>query len=109
MKTKNVVVMPYDPKWKTDFENIKREIDSSLGNLAICIEHVGSTSVEGLSAKPIIDIDVVISDCSVLEDVVKNLEAIGYVHVGDLGIKDREVFKYSNKSHLQKHHLYVCP
>ena len=109
MRTKNVVVLPYDPKWKTDFENIKRELVSVIGDLAIRIEHVGSTSVEGLSAKPIIDIDVVISDYSVFDCVVSRLETIGYFHVGNQGIEDREVFKYSDKPHLQAHHLYVCP
>ena len=41
--------------------------------------------------------------------IVSRLRAIGYTHEGNLGIKDREAFKYSNKPHLQKHHLYVCP
>lgn len=109
MRTKNVVVLPYDPKWKTDFENIKRELVSAIGGLAISVEHVGSTSVEGLSAKPIIDIDVVIRDDSVFDDVVSRLKTIGYFHEGDLGIKGREAFAYSGKPHLQKHHLYVCP
>ncbi len=109
MRTKSVIVLPYDPKWKTDFENIKRELVSAIGGLAICIEHVGSTSVEGLSAKPIIDIDVVISDYSVFDCVADRLKTIGYFHEGNLGIKDREAFKYSDKTHLQTHHLYVCP
>ena len=101
--------MPYDKAWKSAFEEIKKEIERVIGDLIIGIEHVGSTSVEGLSAKPIIDIDVVIKDYSVFATVVQKLETIGYIHEGDLGIKDREVFKYSNKPHLQKHHLYVCP
>lgn len=109
MAAKNVVVLPYDPKWKNDFEEIKQEIVNAIGDLIVCIEHVGSTSVEGLSAKPIIDIDVVISDYSVFDSIVSRLSAIGYTHEGDLGIKDREVFKYSDKPHLRKHHLYVCP
>ena len=109
MGTKNVVVLPYDPKWKNDFEEIKQEIVNAIGDLIVSIEHVGSTSVEGLSAKPIIDIDVVISDYSVFDRVVSRLSDIGYTHEGDLGIKDREVFKYSYKPHLRKHHLYVCP
>ena len=40
MKTKKVIVLPYDPKWKTDFEKIKREIADILGDLAMSIEHV---------------------------------------------------------------------
>ena len=109
MRTTNVIVLPYDKAWKTAFEDIKKEIESAIGDLIIGIEHVGSTSVEGLFAKPIIDIDVIIKDYSVFETVVQKLEMIGYIHEGDLGIKDREAFKYSDKPHLQKHHLYVCP
>lgn len=62
-----------------------------------------------MSAKPCIDIDVIIKDYSVFDVVVGKLAMIGYIHEGDFGIKDREALKYSNKSHLQTHHLYVCP
>lgn len=109
MRTKNVTVLPYDPQWKTDFENIKRELVSVLSDLAICVEHVGNASEEGLSAKPIIDIDIVIRDYLVFDCVVSRLKTIGYFHEGNLGIKDREAFKYSDKPHLRTHHLYVCP
>ena len=109
MHTRKVSVLPYNKAWKSDFEQIKREIETALGSLIIGIEHVGSTAVEGMSAKPCIDIDVVIRDYSVFDDIVRRLEDIGYIHEGDLGIKEREAFKYSGKEHLQKHHLYVCP
>lgn len=109
MTVKHVVVLPYDEQWKQDFLVIKNELTSALGELALRIEHVGSTSVEGLSAKPIIDIDVVIKDHSVFKEVVSALGAIGYRHEGDLGIAGREAFKYDGKEHLRKHHLYVCP
>ena len=109
MVTTHVVVLPYDERWKQDFIAIKNELLQALGPLALSIEHVGSTSVEGLSAKPIIDIDVVIQDYTGLNDVVSALEKIGYHHEGNLGIAGREAFSYEGKEHLQKHHLYVCP
>ena len=109
MRTKRVVVVPYDEAWKNAFEEIKTEIEAEIGALIIGIEHVGSTSVEGMSAKPCIDIDVIIKDYSVFGEIVRKLGAIGYIHEGDLGIKDREAFKYANKPHLMTHHLYVCP
>ena len=105
---KHVIVQSYDESWKTDFIAIRDELDAVLKDLALSIEHVGSTSVEGLSAKPIIDIDVVIRDRSVLPEVVSALAKIGYSHEGDLGIPGREAFKYEGKDHLRKHHLYVC-
>lgn len=109
MRTKRVVVESYDETWTSAFKEIKKEIESAVGDLIIGIEHVGSTSVEGLSAKPIIDIDIIIKDYSIFDAVVNKLNTIGYIHEGNLGIKDREAFKYSDKPHLQRHHLYVCP
>lgn len=109
MRTKKVIVVPYDEAWKTAYENIKKEIEAATGDLIIGIEHVGSTSVKGMSAKPCIDIDVIIKDYTVFDDVVRRLESIGYIHEGNLGINDREAFRYENKPHLQTHHLYVCP
>ena len=108
MKTKRVIVLPYDPAWVADFDAIARELSAALGSLALRIEHVGSTSVSGLCAKPIIDIDVVIESADTLAAVIAALAAIGYEHEGDLGITGREAFKYADKPHLRKHHLYVC-
>lgn len=108
MRTKKVIVEKYDTRWTGAFEAIKDELRAALGELAISVEHVGSTSVPGLSAKPVIDIDVVISDRSALEAVISALAKIGYRHEGDLGIPGREAFKYDGKEHLMKHHLYVC-
>ena len=109
MKTKRVTVCPYDASWKAEFEKIRAEIESAVGEHVIGIEHVGSTAVEGLCAKPCIDLDVIIKDATVLPFVIEGLRKIGYFHEGDLGIRDREAFGYSGKEHLYKHHLYVCP
>ena len=109
MVTRHIVVTPYDGRWAQDFAEIASEIREALGELALDIQHVGSTSVPGLSAKPIIDIDVVIRDGSMLDAVVLALEGIGYFHEGNLGIPGREAFGYEGKAHLQRHHLYVCP
>ncbi len=109
MRTRKVVVLPYNVAWQSAFEKIKDEIEETIGDLILGIEHIGSTAVEGMSAKPCIDIDVIIDDYSVFAAVVNGLKAIGYMHEGDLGINDREAFKYSGKEHLQTHHLYVCP
>ena len=109
MRTRRVAVVPYEEMWKTAFGEIKNEIEAEIGDLILGIEHVGSTSVEGMSAKPCIDMDVIIKDYSVLDEIVRRLGAIGYIHEGDLGIKGREAFKYADKPHLMMHHLYVCP
>lgn len=109
MKTKRVTVRSYDPQWALDFQKICRELEEALGEYALRIAHVGSTSVSGLSAKPIIDIDVVMESYGVFPEVRRRLAVAGYLHEGDLGIPGREAFCYEGKSHLRKHHLYVCP
>ncbi len=108
MAAKKIVVEPYSETWEQAFLDIKAEIADALGALVIRIEHVGSTSVRGLSAKPIVDIDVVIQDRSALGAAIAALERIGYRHEGDLGIPGREAFGYDGKEHLMEHHLYVC-
>lgn len=108
MKTKHVIVLPYDPTWKDAFCRIKQELEKALLSSILTIEHVGSTSVEGLPSKPIIDIDIIIKR-DTFDDVKMRLASIGYRHEGDLGILDREAFTYVGKEHLMKHHLYVCP
>ena len=108
MKTKNVVVEKWNPKWKDEFEKIVASLGKDIIYNSIKIEHVGSTSVEGLSAKPIIDLDIVIENDN-FEIIKRLLNDKGYKHEGDLGIEGREAFSYSGKEELMTHHLYVCP
>lgn len=101
-----IIVREYDPKWKFDFESIKTELYPLIRDQAKAIEHVGSTSIAGLSAKPIIDIDIVYDRPEQLPIIIGKLETAGYSHVGDLGIKHRDAFKL--EGHRIKHNLYAC-
>lgn len=87
------------------------DLEKHIGDYSLAIEHVGSTSVAGLAAKPIIDLDLVIRDYRFFGSVKTNLEKLGYRHEGNLGIEDREAFCYEEKQKrgLMTHHLYVCP
>lgn len=105
MKTKHVIVDSYNPKWIEAFQHIKTELLSVLDQKVINIHHIGSTSVPHLAAKPIIDIDIEINNN--FNEVKLLLEQLNYIHEGNLGIEGREAFKYTNKTHLMKHHLYV--
>jgi GrpB-like predicted nucleotidyltransferase (UPF0157 family) len=97
----------YDPHWPAVFETLRAEIAGTLGDLALTIEHVGSTAVPGLAAKPIIDIDVLLRSASGLSACMERLATLGYKHRGDLGIPEREAFA-APPDH-PAHHLYVCP
>lgn len=100
-----VIITPYNPDWPAQFEAIAVPIREKLGPLAMSVEHIGSTSIPNLAAKPIIDLDVVISSRLVLPQVIEGLAELGYTHQGDLGIAGREAFK---KAADIRHHLYVC-
>ena len=102
-----IIVTEYDPGWPAIFEALRARLTSVLGDVALSIEHVGSTSVPGLAAKPIIDIDVVVPSPGDVPAAIERLASIGYVHRGDLGIAGREAFAQPPGVH--EHHLYVCP
>ena len=108
MRTKRVVVEKWNPQWKYEYEKIVASLGKDIIYNSIKIEHVGSTSVEGLSSKPVIDLDIVIEKDK-FEIIKKLLNKKGYEHEGDLGIEGREAFSYSGKEELMTHHLYVCP
>lgn len=102
------MIEKWNPKWKDEFEKIVASLGKDIIYNSIKIEHVGSTSVEGLSAKPIIDLDIVIENDK-FEIIKRLLNDKGYKHEGNLGIEGREAFSYSGKEELMTHHLYVCP
>lgn len=109
-----MLLQHYSPKWIDDFTAIKREIDKALHGVDYSMEHVGSTSVPKLDSKPIIDIDLIYSEASDFEPIKTGLEKAGYLHNGNQGIEDREVFKRTGKPRNEvldnvPHHLYVCP
>ena len=96
-------------------EEIKQAIEIQLGIWAVTVEHVGSTAVPGLAAKPIIDLDIVIASETDLPRVIFLLGELGYVHLGDLGIDGREAFgrptsdipRLGESRQWFSHHLYV--
>jgi GrpB-like predicted nucleotidyltransferase (UPF0157 family) len=104
---KTVVVVDYDAEWPRRFEEIRARVWPVVLDVADRIEHVGSTSVRGLAAKPIIDMTVVVPTRSEVPLVIERLARLGYRHRGNLGIDDREAF--DNPADLPKHNLYVCP
>ena len=105
------LITEYSPDWPAWFERIRDAIAEKLGSTFLAIEHVGSTAVPGMVAKPIIDLDMVIEP-GLFETVKGLLGELGYRHDGDLGIPEREAFTLENSelaAALPPHHLYVCP
>ena len=106
-----MLIQEYNPNWADNFEKIKEILNSSVLNYILDIQHVGSTAVPDLAAKPIIDIDIIYNED--FDKVETALEKLGYYHNGNQGIEGRAVFRRNGKivdEILDKitHHLYVC-
>ncbi|MCY4043576.1 MAG: GrpB family protein [Cellvibrionales bacterium] len=101
-----VEVKPYDPVWRQWFQTIATLLATHLDGIHCLIEHIGSTSVEGLAAKPIIDIDILLEDTADFDTVKSRLMALGYEYKGNLGLNGREMFK--DALAVYPHNLYVC-
>lgn len=105
--TWDIVVVDYDPSWPEWFETIRRRVWPAVADLAVRIDHVGSTSVPGMAAKPIIDMDIVVGSEDDVRPVIERLATIGYLWVGDLGVAGRQAFRRPQDNHMPAHHLYV--
>jgi GrpB-like predicted nucleotidyltransferase (UPF0157 family) len=75
-----ILIADYDPKWPDQFEQEAARLRTALGGLALRIDHIGSTAVPGLAAKPVIDIQVSVADLDPLAAYGSPLAAIGYAH-----------------------------
>lgn len=100
-----VVVSDYEPTWPALFDQIAGPVQRALGELAAAVEHVGSTAVPGLAAKPVIDIDVVVRSAEEVPAAIERLRELGYTYQGDKGIPGREAFMWPPDA--PRHHLYV--
>ncbi|MFK4103302.1 GrpB family protein [Streptomyces sp. NPDC019531] len=102
--TRMIVVSDYDSRWPERFEDLRQLLAPHVADLAVSIEHVGSTAVPGCAAKPIIDLDIVVSEEAVIPELISRLTGQGYRHEGDLGIPGREAFQAPPA--VPAHHLY---
>lgn len=91
----NIEVKAYDNVWKTQFQILRNSIDIALAGKAFAIEHVGSTAVPGLPAKPVIDIDVIVDDPESEDAYVPALAAMGYI----LTVRERSWYQHRMLRH----------
>ena len=103
-----VEVVEYDARWPEAFEGLRAMIGPAVGEVGAVVEHVGSTSVVGLAAKPIIDVDVVVRRRADVGRAIAILEGLGYRRRGDQGVPEREAFEAPSAAAAGvEHHLYV--
>jgi GrpB-like predicted nucleotidyltransferase (UPF0157 family) len=110
------MIAAYDPAWKMAFQNIASELKAALHHFPIDIQHVGSTAIPGLAAKPILDIDIIIEEPALLQPIEKILITLGYTSKGTQGIEGRYAFRQTSDTTPHNklgtiwmpHHLYLC-
>lgn len=102
-------IVPYDENWISQFCEIKAKLLWIFEDLAIDIQHFGSTSIKGMSAKPIIDVMVIVTDITKVDALNERMKEAGYVPKGENGVDGRRYFQMFSDdgiNHTQHIHCY---
>lgn len=91
-----VKLSPFSYQWEEQYKIEEKRIADSLGALALDIQHIGSTCIPGLSAKPVIDIAVMVPSKSSLPECISLMESAGFEYLGDFGLPGRDFFVLGN-------------
>lgn len=103
---RKIEVVEYDPNWPELFELEAERIKQALGSNCIEIHHIGSTSIPGLSAKPIIDMLPIVRDIQAVDKAIKAMESLGYEAKGEYGIAFRRYFQKGKNIRTHQAHVY---
>lgn len=93
--------------WLIEFQRCKKEIEQLCKNLNLQIEHIGSTSIEGLMAKPILDIGIGINDEGAKNEVIKLLSINGYIDRGDRKERGGYLLVKCIAPEVVSHHIHI--
>jgi len=103
---REVIVVAYDPAWAERFRDEASRIASIFGRELVSIHHIGSTSIPGMSAKPVIDIMPVVRDISKVETLNEGMVQLGYTPMGEFGITGRRHFVKGAEGRTHHVHSY---
>jgi GrpB-like predicted nucleotidyltransferase (UPF0157 family) len=104
---RKVEVVPHNPHWHREFQNESAQVIVALGDNVIAIDHIGSTAIPAIYAKPIIDILVSVADVAKVDDRNASMQVLGYEIMGEYGITGRRFFRKDNESGIRTHHVHV--
>lgn len=102
---RRIEVVEYDPAWTRIFKAEAKEIKKILGKNCVAVYHIGSTSVKGLAAKPVIDMMPVVKDIGAVDALDERFEALGYECCGEFGIPGRRFYRKGGDQ--RTHHIHV--
>lgn len=99
------MITPYDPDWPKTFEIERERLQALLA--PVSIDHIGSTSVPGLPAKPIIDVLVAVTELEHLDGQAEALRSAGYDYLGEYGLVGRRYLRRHAPDGKRTHHIHV--
>src|SRR5258708_2527045 len=97
-----IQIVDYDPSWPAQFEQEKERLLAVAGEWLVAVEHVGSTAVPGLAAKPVIDMLPVVEQIDLVQQCVGPIVGIGYEYLGEYGLPGRHYFRKPHGSNLSE-------
>lgn len=102
-----IALSPYDPEWALMFDAARDELAAILEPAPMRIEHMGSTSVPGLMAKPVVDIIVLVADMAPVEGQTSDLASLGYGYRPEVSNHERLFFRRFGADGVRTHHLHI--
>ncbi|MDQ3778462.1 MAG: GrpB family protein, partial [Actinomycetota bacterium] len=97
--SESVELRDYDPRWAALFEEERERLAPVFDGRAVAIEHVGSTSVPGLCAKPIVDVLVGVRELELSDEQITAMKSLGYEYMGEHGLPGRLFFRKEPRTH----------
>ena len=94
---RQVKVVPHDLQWREAFAVESKRVTAALGDNVVTIHHIGSTSIPGIYAKPIIDLLVEVKNIALVDEQSLPMESLGYEVMGEFGIAGRRYFRKNNQ------------
>ncbi|MCB1646644.1 MAG: GrpB family protein [Pseudomonadales bacterium] len=104
---RTVTVVPHNPEWRAEYDAESHRILQALGPESITIHHIGSTSVSGIYAKPIVDMLGIVEDLASLDTRANEMEQLGYEVMGEFGIPGRRYFRLNDEEGIRRFQLHV--
>ena len=102
-----IYMVPHDPEWRQEFQQEAEQMTAALGSAVVAVHHIGSTAIPIIYAKPIIDILLVVSDITVLDEKQSRMEVLGYEALGEFGIPSRRYFRRDNLFGDRTHQVHA--
>jgi len=105
--TRKIEVVPHNPNWAAMFQAEADQLTPIFGSEAVAIEHIGSSAIPGIKAKPIIDILVAVKDIEQVDDFNEQMIALGYEPRGEFGIPGRRYFSTGHTDADRPRHVHA--